>query len=200
MSVCFAPPSPLDALILHNAFNDETFIFPSLFDDANGICNHVVLGEGGTGSGDCLEHVHPRADEIFVIHAGRLKVVIDGKCHIVKAKESVRIQRGLPHSFTNAHDGDTEFSVMFDPPQQHRRFFANFATTTERHKDWFLDCGRPHLLLMALVLHRYRDHLYLANYPVWLQKLAFALLAPLARLRGYRLEIEPRAYTKGPRG
>jgi hypothetical protein len=33
---------------------------------------------------------------------------------------------------------------------------------------------------------RFRDHLYLAGPPVWAQKLLFALLAPIGRLRGYR--------------
>jgi hypothetical protein len=46
-------------------------------------------------------------------------------------------------------------------------------------------------LLTALVLHRYRGHLYLASHPVWLQKLVFGMLAPLARLLGYGLVIEP---------
>jgi hypothetical protein len=41
------------------------------------------------------------------------------------------------------------------------------------------------------VLNAYRDHLYLAGVPLFLQKLLFAVLAPIARLRGYRMEIEP---------
>jgi len=48
-----------------------------------------------------------------------------------------------------------------------------------------------HFLLIALVLNTYRDHLYLTEPPVFLQKLLFALLAPLSRVRGYRIEIEP---------
>lgn len=51
--------------------------------------------------------------------------------------------------------------------------------------------GDPNLLLIALVMHSYRDHLYLAGIPVFVQKLIFAALSPLARLRGYRLEVEP---------
>jgi hypothetical protein len=51
--------------------------------------------------------------------------------------------------------------------------------------------GDPHFLLIALVLNTYPDHLYLAGPPVFLQKLLFALLAPLSRVRGYRIEIEP---------
>jgi len=41
------------------------------------------------------------------------------------------------------------------------------------------------------VLHTYRDHLYLAKLPILVQKILFAVVAPLARLRGYRMMIEP---------
>jgi hypothetical protein len=61
----------------------------------------------------------------------------------------------------------------------------------ERHAGWFTKHGKPSPLLTALVLHRYRGHLYLASHPVWLQKLVFGMLAPLARLLGYGLVIEP---------
>jgi mannose-6-phosphate isomerase-like protein (cupin superfamily) len=183
-------PAP-DALILRNAFNDETFIFPNHLDQYNAICFDVALGEDGSGGADGLEHIHPQADETFIVRSGRLKVVIHGEIHMVNERESVTIRRGVPHYFVNGHKGETEFSVIFDPPQQQRGFFANFAAMTERRQRWFSARGKPHLLLMALVLHRYRDHLYVAGQPVWLQKLIFATLAPVARLFGYRLEIEP---------
>ncbi len=49
----------------------------------------------------------------------------------------------------------------------------------------------PHKLLLALMLHTYRDHFYVAGPPVWLQKVMFAALAPIARLKGYRLPLSP---------
>ncbi|MGL5138067.1 MAG: hypothetical protein ACRC7G_09895 [Beijerinckiaceae bacterium] len=57
--------------------------------------------------------------------------------------------------------------------------------------EWFSPRGDPNLLLIALVLHTYRDHLYLAGIPLIVQKLLFAAVSPLARLRGYRTAIEP---------
>jgi hypothetical protein len=44
---------------------------------------------------------------------------------------------------------------------------------------------------MALMLHTYRGHFYLAGPPIWLQKVMFAALAPVARLKGYRLPLMP---------
>jgi len=45
---------------------------------------------------------------------------------------------------------------------------------------------------MALALHTFKDYLYLAGPPIWLQKPLFAALSPLARLAGYRALIPPK--------
>ena len=85
-------------------------------------------------------------------------------------------------------------TVGFTPAQQHLRFCANFARTAANRTQWFSKNGDPHFLLIALIPNTYRDHLYLAGPPVFLQKLMFALLAPLSRIRGYRIEIEPSGF------
>ena len=41
-----------------------------------------------------------------------------------------------------------------------------------------------------------KPHIYLAGIPIFLQKLLFASLAPIARLMGYRIEIKPFAETQ----
>ena len=64
-------------------------------------------------------------------------------------------------------------------------------TAAAKRTHWFSERGDPHFLLIALILHTYRNHLYLAGPPLLLQKILFAVLAPLARLKGCRLEIEP---------
>ena len=84
-------------------------------------------------------------------------------------------------------------TVELRPAQQHVRFFANLASLARDRPEWFSDSGVPHLLLIALVLHRYRDHLYGARLPVLVPKLLFAALAPVARLSGYALAIEPKS-------
>ncbi len=182
-------------LRLVNAFNGETFIFAT--EEADPVVAHfdVLLAPGGSGGGNALMHVHPSASETFSVKSGRLAVVMDGVEQFAQAGQSITIPAGIPHHFRNAHVGITEATVTFSPAQQHLRFFKNFATLAERHPEWFSAKGDPHLLLIALVLHTYRDHLYLAGVPVVLQKLLFAVLAPLARLRGYRVAIEPVAKT-----
>jgi quercetin dioxygenase-like cupin family protein len=176
---------------LRNPFNGETFVF-SKGEPEDECCRFdVILAQGGSGGGNALVHVHPGASETFTVKSGRLAVVMHGVEQIAEAGQSITIPAGTPHYFRNADAGQTEATVEFTPAQQHRRFFENFATLTEERPEWFSPKGDPHLLLIALVLHTYRNHLYLARIPIVVQRLLFAALSPLARLQGYRLAIEP---------
>jgi mannose-6-phosphate isomerase-like protein (cupin superfamily) len=179
-------------MVLRNALNGETFIFSGPLDAEDAARFDVVLERGGSGGGNAIEHVHPCAEERFTVRSGRIEVVIAGKAHALGPGEQAAVPAGQPHYFINAYDGVTELTVEFSPPQRHLRFFANFASLTQKRPEWFSAKGDAPLLLIALVLHAYRDHLYLARLPVRVQKLMFAALAPLARLLGYALEIEPK--------
>ena len=145
-----------------SACNKETFIFTGRTDDAEVARFDVVLGKGGSGGGNALVHVHPLV-----------------------------VPRGRPHYFLNGWDGDTEFTVEFRPAQQHLLFFANFARLTAEHPEWFSAKGDPDFLLISASLDTFRDHIYLARPPVFVQKLMFAALAPIARLVGYRAVVKP---------
>jgi mannose-6-phosphate isomerase-like protein (cupin superfamily) len=188
---CIMPFPVCGELRLVNAFNGETFVFSPTGSAPEVACFDVILAPGGSGGGNALVHVHPGASETFKVKSGRLAVVMRGVEHVVEAGQAITIPPGVPHHFSNADAGQTAATVSFEPAQQHLRFFANFAMLVEKRPQWFSAKGDPNLLLIALVLHAYRGHLYLAGAPILLQKLLFSLLAPLARLRGYRLEIEP---------
>ncbi len=179
-----------DRIVLRNAFNNETFIFAPATDPEVARFD-VILGAGGSGGGNALVHIHPGASETFTVKSGRLAVVMRGIEHILEVGQSITIPAGTPHYFKNAGADPTEASVEFHPPQQHLRFFKNFTMLAEKRTEWFSTKGDPHLLLIALVLHAYRGHLYLAGIPIFVQKMLFGALAPIARYRGYRLEIEP---------
>jgi quercetin dioxygenase-like cupin family protein len=189
------PPSTRE-LRLESAFNGETFVFSAEGTDVARFT--VILAPGGTGGGNALVHVHPCASETFTVTSGRLAVTMGGVEQIATVGQSVTIPPGTNHHFRNADADETEAIVTFEPAQQHVRFFKNFATLTKKRPEWFSVEGDPNLLLIALVLHTYRDHIYLAGIPIRVQKLMFAALSPLAKLRGYRLEVEPLANENSP--
>lgn len=185
-------PSPVSGeLRLVNAFNGETFVF-SHSETEPGIARFdVILASGGSGGANALVHIHPGASETFTVKSGRLAVVMRGVEHVAEAGQSITVPAGVPHHFSNADARQTVATLEFVPAQQHLRFFKNFATLVEKRPQWFSTKGDPHLLLIALVLHTYWGHLYLAGIPIFVQKLLFGALSPLARLRGYRVEIKP---------
>lgn len=182
---------PLQDIILRNTFNGETFIFPAQQKEPIKALFTVQLEPGGSGGGNALVHVHPAADETFTVLTGQLEITISGKHEMLHPGESLTIPRGRPHNFVNASDGQTSAVVSFSPPQRQVHFFTTFATLTRDHPHWFSAKGDPHLLLIALVLHSYPDHLYLAGPPVWLQKVLFRMLARVAIWRGYAVPTLP---------
>jgi quercetin dioxygenase-like cupin family protein len=177
--------------VLRNAFNKETFIFSGNVDDPEVASFDVVLGVGGTGGGNALMHVHPKAEERFLVTSGCLTVCVDGKMQTISAGQQAVVPIGVPHYFMNGWGAETTFTVEFRPAQQHLLFFANFARLTADHPEWFSARGEPHFLLIAASLNEFRDHLYLARPSPILQKLLFAAVAPFSRLSGYRPEVRP---------
>jgi mannose-6-phosphate isomerase-like protein (cupin superfamily) len=176
--------------VLRNAFNKETFIFTDT-DDPDVARFDVILGKGGSGGGNALVHVHPLAEERFVVRAGQIKVVVEGREQLVGPGQEAVVPRGKPHFFMNAWDGDSEFTVEFRPPQQHLLFFSNFARLTAERPEWFSQQGDPKFLLIAATLAEFKDHIYLAKPSVRTQKMLFALVAPFARLAGYTYDLKP---------
>jgi mannose-6-phosphate isomerase-like protein (cupin superfamily) len=176
-----------------NAYNKETFVFTHPWEEGTSSRMDVVLGKGGSGGGNAIPHIHPETDEIFTVNSGRVMVMVDGQEHFASEGQSITVPKGASHFFRNAFDGDTHLTVTFVTAQQHLRFFLNLARWTSECPGYFKADGSVKLLPIALGLHAFRDHLYIAGPPVLVQKLLFAVLAPVARLLGYRLAVKPRA-------
>lgn len=174
-----------------NHFNKETFVFTDPVESEALSKFDVILEKGGSGGGNAIAHVHPKADEYFHVHKGRLMIMIDGVEHFADVGETVMVPRGKAHFFRNASESETHATVSFTPGQKHLRFFINLAASTVLTPENFSPQGDAKLLAIALKLHAYRDHLYLAGPPIWVQKLMFATLAPISRLMGYRLIVAP---------
>src|SRR5688572_14886656 len=79
--------------VLRNDFNKETFIFTN-GDDPQVARFDVILGKGGSGGGNALMHVHPLAEERFVVTSGRIKLVVDGREQLVGPGEDAIVPRG----------------------------------------------------------------------------------------------------------
>lgn len=177
---------------VRNAFNGETFIFTHVDEDAPEFRFDVRIAPAGMATGTGRQHLHPRADEEFIVRQGRLRLMVDGAWCELGPGESLVVPRGTPHLFRNGHDGETLFTATFRPGMQFLRMFLNMSTNIVTHPEWYDARGEPPLLLQALTFHAYRGHGYGDGIPVWVQRLVFAVLAPVALLKGYRLAVRPR--------
>jgi quercetin dioxygenase-like cupin family protein len=184
-------PLPPAGTRIRNAFNGETFIFTHVDEWASEFQCDVFIEVGGMKTGTGRQHLHPDADEEFIVKEGKLKLMVDGEWRMLAPGERYLVQRGVPHLFRNGHEGETLFTCRFTPARQFFRFFLNMSLNTANHPERYDERGEPPLVLRALALHAFAGHGYGAGIPIWFQKALFAALSPIALLQGYRLAMPP---------
>ncbi len=132
------------------------------------------------------EHVHPTQEETFTGVSGAFLVEIDGKRRTIGPGDTLVIPAGTPHGFRDA-PGDAQLLVTVRPALHLDDYFRALLGLSRDGKVSMPVDGFPHpLLQVALVMKRYAPEVAAPGIPVWLQRALWRLLAPLARLRGYR--------------
>jgi mannose-6-phosphate isomerase-like protein (cupin superfamily) len=140
----------------------------------------VVMDPHAAGG---TEHIHPRITERYEMLAGRLHVRLEGVESVVEAGERLEIPARTAHAFWNADDEPVKVRVRYEPAGSFEEFIETIYALA---RDGKLNAkGRPKLLQAAVTGQRHLRDIALARPPVFVQRLAFALLAPIARARGY---------------
>jgi quercetin dioxygenase-like cupin family protein len=144
--------------------------------------NDLYVRPGGAVAG---EHIHPTIVERFTVRRGQISFRIDGKESIAAVGQSVTVAAGVPHAWWNAGDEDAHVLVeVLDPPGRFGQMIVDLFGLAQDGKT--NDKGMPNLLQTALFPLEYEDVLYFTSPPRWVQKILFTLIAPVARLLGYR--------------
>lgn len=65
---------------------------------------------------DIGEEVHPGRDQFFRIEKGKGKIVIDGKCHKIKADDAIVVPAGARHNLINTGDKSMKLYTLYGPP------------------------------------------------------------------------------------
>jgi quercetin dioxygenase-like cupin family protein len=127
-------------------------------------------------------HVHPRQESRVQVRAGTLRFVINGHVREVGRGESLTIPPGTPHMFGN-HSGEEAHSIAeFRPALRIVEFFEYlFALGARGQLD---DRGMPSLLELAVSAPAFADEIRVTTPPWAVQRVIFAILAPIARRRG----------------
>lgn len=97
--------------------------------------------------------------------------------------EVITIRAGTPHHFVNDGEEDGVAIQEFRPALRNAELFETlFDLAASGEID---ERGMPSLLRLAVVAPAFADEIRVVSPPWPVQRAAFALLAPIARQRGY---------------
>ena len=171
---------------ISNPISGETIVFETTgLERPDAVLRAECIVKPGGRLAAPLMHVHPIQTETFWILEGELHTVVNGFERVYKAGEKVVIEPGVPHLWGNASQTEkVRFTFELSPGLQWATLFESiFAMARDGLTK---PDGAPPILAMAAGLHQFKDHFYLDKPPVAVQKIMFAVLAPIAKLAGYR--------------
>ncbi|HET6443755.1 MAG TPA: cupin domain-containing protein [candidate division Zixibacteria bacterium] len=129
-------------------------------------------------------HIHRDADERFTVLTGKIGYMLGGQNGILQAGDSADLPRGIPHDWWNAGDEEARVIVEIRPgTRMELMILTMFCLAREGKTN---SKGMPNLLQMALISQEFEDVFQPLNPPVWVQRIVFGILAPIARLLGYK--------------
>lgn len=156
------------------------------------LVSDLYVRPGGAVAG---EHVHPVIHESFTVVSGRIGFRLDGRESVAGPGKRLHVPPGMVHDWWNAGEDEAHVVVEIRPAERFEEAIRNSFGLAQDGKTNAR--GMPNLLQAALFAREYEDVLYFTKPPRAVQKILFAVLAPIARLLGYRgsypeyLEREP---------
>jgi quercetin dioxygenase-like cupin family protein len=136
-------------------------------------------------------HVHPAQTETFEVIEGTLAATVAGKTVEAKAGDVLVVEPGEAHKWWNGGESELVFRCRISPALQFESLIETmFALASDGKTN---KKGMPNPFRLAVIANAHLDTVVLPFPPVWMQKTALALGAPLGRLLGYGP-----AYTPAP--
>jgi hypothetical protein len=116
--------------------------------------------------------------------SGSVGIFIDGAISIAEIGKTIEIPPGVPHRFWNA--GIVEAKLLMDirPANRFEAFTRNMIGLAQDGKT--NPKGMPNLLQLAVLAREFDDVIQFLSPPRFLQSTLFPILAPIARMRGYK--------------
>ena len=129
-------------------------------------------------------HYHPHQDEHFEVLDGTIAARIDGEERRLRPGETLDVPAGTVHSIWNGRDGEARLLWQVRPARKTEAFFETLWGLARDGK--LNEKGVPNALQAAAMMREFDGEVRLAKPPRPVQRVVFGLLAPIARLRGYR--------------
>jgi quercetin dioxygenase-like cupin family protein len=182
--------------MIENTMTGERAVFRSTRHETGGelLEADYYLDSGGYVA---AAHVHPRQEETFEVLEGSVRIRIGRRDILAVPGQTYVVTPGTAHRIVNHASASAHLYSTLRPAMRSDELLqtmwglASDGLTNER--------GIPKLLQAAVSGTYFRGELYLAGPPLWLQDLAFRLLAPLGRARGYQGAYVPRGVRRAGR-
>jgi quercetin dioxygenase-like cupin family protein len=152
----------------------------------------LYIRPGGAVMG---EHLHPGIEERFTALRGRVGFRLSGRETIAEPGLRLTAAAGVPHDWWNAGPEEALVRVEIRPAARFEALIQNALGLAQDGK--VNRRGMPNLLQLAVFAREFDDVIQFAHPPRVVQRLLFGLLAPLARLLGYRGSY-PEYLARGP--
>ena len=131
-----------------------------------------------------VPHYHPVQTEHFTALSGAIQVRLPDKVLVLKEGDTLCIPPNTVHSMWNPFDEKAVVRWEVTPALGTEHFLeTGMGLARDGKTD---EAGMPSLLQVALMASKYAGEFRLAKPPYWVQRVLFAVLSPLARLKGYR--------------
>jgi quercetin dioxygenase-like cupin family protein len=141
----------------------------------------LYLAPGGAVMG---EHYHPAIEERFTLIRGELGIRLSGRATKAKAGVTLLVPPRVPHEWWNAGDEDAVVRVEIRPAARFEVMILNaFGLAQDGRVD---RKGMPNFLQLVLFAREFSDVVRFTQPPRLVQSMLFGLVAPFARLLGYR--------------
>jgi quercetin dioxygenase-like cupin family protein len=128
------------------------------------------------------EHCHPLQESRTEVLSGSLRFRVRGEIQEVGPGQHHTIPAGVPHSFGNYGEEEAHWIAEFRPALRTDAFFEALFDLGVR--DQLNEHGMPSLLQLAVSVPAFAQEIRVTRPPWVVQRALFALLAPIARLRG----------------
>ena len=167
--------------VIENPVTGERIVFRKTAQDTNGelLQFELLLKPHGFVP---VEHIHSRQEERVEVTTGLVRYRLGGEEEDLSAGQSAVLPPRIPHTLWNHSEGETHIVMEVRPALQMEIVLETLFGLARDGKT--NDKGMPNPLHGALLAREY--DLFLAGPPIPLQKAGMAVLAPIARLLGYR--------------
>ena len=129
-------------------------------------------------------HIHPEQTERIEMVEGDLRLIIDGKEHLVRPGEAMEVPPGTPHRQVPAGDGPGRVRIQASPPGDSWAFLTRLSELCNEGK--FTRSGFPKPLAAAELISDYAQAGYATKPSLKTQKRLASLIFAIGRpLRPY---------------